>query len=199
MTPTIGNSFPLCCQTLNAIATLGAVGIHDHITNRLVGVTFRRKRVIGTNSLLTRVSPHPCRGTLLRTRNALLRGRTRLGGTRISIRHCHNLFGRSDVTGRALSATRTLINRCLNAIGAGRTTIGSTGLGLRFAGVHTPVAKHINLHRLSINGLITTGSAATLTVVARARPVDIIFALPRGDLSAILTHCRANTGLPIRT
>ncbi|MQY51109.1 MdtA/MuxA family multidrug efflux RND transporter periplasmic adaptor subunit [Rhodocyclus gracilis] len=185
---------------LNALGTVTARNtstVKARVDGQLVRIAFREGQLVKAGETLAEIDPRPFQVVLDQANGQLLRDQALLANARLDLERYRGLLAKDSIAKQQVDAQESLVRQYEGTVLMDRAQVDSARLQLGFTRITAPVAGRLGLRQLDTGNMIHGSDTTGLVVITQTQPITVVFAIPAGDISAVLSRLHGDERLRV--
>jgi len=188
-------SIPIQISALGSVLPVATVNVNSRVSGQLDRVTFVEGQMVRRGQLLAQIDPRPFQIAVQQARGQLLRDEAALKDAQLDLQRYRTLKNEDSIAAQQVDTQAALVQQDLATVSADRATVASNQLNLSFTHITSPISGRVGLRQIDAGNQIAANSATPVAVVTQIDPINVVFALPEGQIPAV--NGRLRSGLAV--
>lgn len=188
-------SIPIQLSALGSVLPVATVNVNSRVSGQLDRVTFVEGQMVRRGQLLAQIDPRPFQIAVQQARGQLLRDEAALKDAQLDLQRYRTLKNEDSIAAQQVDTQAALVQQDLATVSADRATVASNQLNLSFTHITSPISGRVGLRQIDAGNQIAANSATPVAVVTQIDPINVVFALPEGQIPAV--NGRLRSGLAV--
>ena len=185
---------------INALGTVTArntATVKARVDGQLLRVGFREGQVVRQGEVLAEIDPRPLQVLLDQARGQLVRDQALLANARLDLERYRGLLAKDSIARQQVDAQQALVQQYEGVVQTDRAQVDNAQLQLGFTRITAPVSGRLGLRQIDAGNMIHGSDANGLVVITQTRPINVVFAIPADNISAVLERLRKGDALAV--
>jgi len=186
--------------SINALGTVTArntATVKARVDGQLVRIAFREGQTVKEGEVLADIDPRPFQVQLDQAKGQLVRDQALLDNAKLDLERYRGLLAKDSIARQQVDAQEALVRQYEGVVQTDRAQVDNAQLNLGFTHITAPVSGRLGLRQLDTGNMIHGSDANGLVVITQTKPINVIFAIPADDISAVLAHLHAGETLSV--
>ncbi|MDE2117138.1 MAG: MdtA/MuxA family multidrug efflux RND transporter periplasmic adaptor subunit [Betaproteobacteria bacterium] len=186
--------------SINALGTVTALTtatVKARVDGLLVRVSFREGQMVKEGEVLAEIDPRPFQVLLDQAKGQLTRDQALLDNARLDLDRYRGLLAKDSIAKQQVDVQEALVRQDEGVVKTDRAQVDNAQLNLDFTHITAPVSGRLGLRQIDVGNAIHGSDANGLVVITQIQPINVIFAIPAGDISAVLARLRTGEALSV--
>ncbi len=188
---------PVTVSAIGTVTPIDTAVVHTQLAGNIVAIRFTEGRAVRAGQIIAQIDPRPFRLTLAQDEANLARDTALLNAARVDLARYQTLLSQDSIARQQVDTQAATVKQLEGTVGADRAGVGAARLNLDYSAIKSPLTGQIGLKQVSVGSYVTPGDVAGIATVTRTDPIDVAFALPQSQLSAIRARVATAQGLPV--
>ncbi len=190
---------PVHLDAIGTVTALATVTVKPRVDGQLMRVLFREGDTVKAGQLLAEIDPRPFQVQLAQAEGQMARDRAQLLNAQQDLARYKTLVAQDSATQQQLDTQEALVRQSEGAVKTDQAAIDSAKLQLTYSRITAPVGGRLGLRQIDVGNIVHASDANGLVVITQVQPINVVFALPQRDISALLQKPAGGAGLPVQT
>ncbi|MCD1126265.1 MdtA/MuxA family multidrug efflux RND transporter periplasmic adaptor subunit [Jinshanibacter sp. LJY008] len=179
-------NIPRYLSGLGTVTAANTVTIRNRVDGQIMVIHFTEGQEVKAGDLLVEIDPRPYQVQLTQAEGQLLNMQATLSNARRDLARYQKLIKTNMVSQQQLDTQQALVKQSEGSLKAAQGVVDSANLQLTYSKVAAPISGRVGLKLVDVGNYVSSGDNTGLVVITQTHPIDVLFALPETDLSAIL-------------
>lgn len=180
---------------LGAVTPVATTVVHARVNGTLVKLYFTEGRMVKEGQPLAELDPRPFQIALTQAQGQLDRDTALLNGARVDLKRYELLVGQNSIQRQLLDTQSALVKQYEGTVLADQGNLDNARLQLSYAKITAPISGRIGLRQVDLGNVVQTSDANGIATITQLEPITVVFALPEGDIPAVMAKLRAGAVL----
>jgi len=189
---------PVRVTALGTVQPIVTATVRPQLAGTLFKLFFKDGEMVREGQVLAQIDPRPYELALAQARANLARDEAQLAAAEVDLNRYETLLRQDSIAGQQVDTQRATVRQLTGTIAADKAAIGTAQLNLTYTSVKAPVTGRAGIRQVDIGNYLTPSDANGIVVVTQLNPIDVTFALPQAQLSAIGHAAGSGAGLPVQ-
>jgi multidrug efflux system membrane fusion protein len=185
---------------INALGTVGArntATVKARVDGQLLRVGFREGQLVKLGEVLAEIDPRPFQVLLDQATGQLVRDQALLANARLDVERYRGLLAKDSIARQQVDAQEALARQYEGVVQTDRAQVESAHLQLGFTRITAPISGRLGLRQVDVGNMIHGSDANGLVVITQTQPINVVFAIPADNISAVLARLRSGDVLAV--
>ncbi|MCL2523083.1 MAG: MdtA/MuxA family multidrug efflux RND transporter periplasmic adaptor subunit [Betaproteobacteria bacterium] len=188
---------PVYLDAIGTVTARSTVTVRPRVDGQLMRLLFREGQTVKAGDLLAEIDPRPFQVQLAQAEGQMARDRALLLNAQQDLERYRTLVEQDSATRQQLDAQEALVRQYEGAVKTDQAAIDSAQLQLTYSRVTAPVGGKLGLRQVDVGNMVHASDANGLVVITQVQPIDVVFSLPQGQLTALLRLPDGGAGLAV--
>lgn len=189
---------PVYLDGLGTVTPDIVVNVKTQINGILTHVYFNEGQYVKKGEVIAQIDDRPYQAQLLQYQGALIRDTALYKNALIDLHRYINLYKTHAVSQQTLETQKALVKQDEGAMQIDQGQINAAKTNIDFCKIIAPVSGRIGLNPINEGNVVQISDTTPIGVITTLSPVDVVFALPQDDISAV-AHAFDNGANPLIT
>ncbi|MFT3977354.1 MAG: efflux RND transporter periplasmic adaptor subunit [Sphingomonas bacterium] len=189
---------PVSVTALGTVQPIVTATVRTQLAGTLFRLFFRDGQMVRQGEVLAQVDPRPYQLALAQAKANLARDEAQLAAAQVDLNRYETLLKQDSIASQQVDTQRATVRQLTGTVAADKAAIGTAQLNLEYTSVKSPVTGRAGIRQVDIGNYLTPSDANGIVVVTQLDPIDVSFALPQAQLSAIGHAAGSGAGLPVQ-
>ncbi len=190
------DDMPVTLTAIGNVTPTDTAIVRSQLSGNLVAIRFHEGQMVTSGQVIAQIDPRPYRLAAGQSAGNLERDEAQLASARIDLTRYRTLVAQDSIARQTADTQAATVHQLEGTVMADRAALGTSRLNVSYASVKAPITGQIGLKQVNIGNYVTPGDTAGIATITRTDPIDVTFALPQSQLSAVRAHA-AGGGLPV--
>lgn len=195
--PATKADMPVTVAALGTVQPLVTATVRTQLSGVLFKIMFQEGQMVRQGQVLAQIDPRPYRLALQQTRANLARDEAQLTSARLDLNRYQTLLKQDSIASQQVDTQRATVAQLVGTVAADRAAIGTAALNLDYTAIKAPISGRVGIRQVDIGNYLTPSDTNGVVIITQVDPIDVSFALPQAQLSAIGQTAGAGSGLPV--
>jgi len=188
---------PVFLDAIGTVTARSTVTVRPRVDGQLMRLLFKEGQTVKAGDLLAEIDPRPFQVQLAQAEGQMARDRASLLNAQQDLQRYRTLVEQDSATRQQLDAQEALVRQYEGAVKSDQAAIDSAQLQLTYSRVTAPAGGELGLRQVDVGNIVHASDANGLVVITQVRPIDVVFALPQGELTALRQTPGGGAGLAV--
>ena len=189
---------PVYLDAIGTVTARSTVTVRARVDGQLMRVLFHEGQTVKAGDRLAEIDPRPFQVQLAQAEGQMARDRALLLNARQDLERYRTLVEQDSATRQQLDAQEALARQYEGAVKTDQAAIDSAQLQLTYSRITAPVGGRLGLRQVDAGNMVRASDTDGLVVITQVKPIDVVFALPQGELTALLQMPGGGAGLAVQ-
>ncbi|MDR6511385.1 multidrug efflux system membrane fusion protein [Novosphingobium capsulatum] len=195
--PATKADMPVTVAALGTVQPLVTATVRTQLSGVLFKIMFQEGQMVRQGQVLAQIDPRPYRLALEQARANLARDEAQLTSARLDLNRYQTLLKQDSIASQQVDTQRATVGQLVGTVAADRAAIGTAALNLDYTAIKAPISGRVGIRQVDIGNYLTPSDTNGVVIITQVDPIDVNFALPQAQLSAIGQTAGAGSGLPV--
>ncbi len=195
--PATKADMPVTVAALGTVQPLVTATVRTQLSGVLFKIMFQEGQMVRQGQVLAQIDPRPYRLALEQARANLARDEAQLTSARLDLNRYQTLLKQDSIASQQVDTQRATVGQLVGTVAADRAAIGTAALNLDYTAIKAPISGRVGIRQVDIGNYLTPSDTNGVVIITQVDPIDVSFALPQAQLSAIGQTAGAGSGLPV--
>ncbi|MBB3357305.1 MULTISPECIES: efflux RND transporter periplasmic adaptor subunit [unclassified Novosphingobium] len=195
--PATKADMPVTVAALGTVQPLVTATVRTQLSGVLFKIMFQEGQMVRQGQVLAQIDPRPYRLALEQARANLARDEAQLTSARLDLNRYQTLLKQDSIASQQVDTQRATVGQLAGTVAADRAAIGTAALNLDYTAIKAPISGRVGIRQVDIGNYLTPSDTNGVVIITQVDPIDVSFALPQAQLSAIGQTAGAGSGLPV--
>lgn len=185
---------------INALGTVTArntATVKARVDGQLTRISFREGQLVKAGDVLAEIDPRPFQALLDQAKGQLTRDQALLDNAKFDLTRYRGLLAKDSIAKQQVDTQEALVRQYEGTVQADRAQLDNAQLNLGFTHITAPISGRLGLRQIDTGNMIHGSDANGLVMITQTHPIDVIFAIPTDNISAVLAHLRLGETLSV--
>ncbi len=188
---------PVYLDAIGTVTARSTVMVKARVDGQLMRILFNEGQTVKAGDLLAEIDPRPFQVQLAQAEGQMARDRALLLNAQQDLERYKTLVEQDSATRQQLDAQEALVRQSEGAVKTDQAAIDDAHLQLTYSRSTAPVGGKLGLRQVDVGNIVHASDTNGLVVITQVKPIDVVFALPQGELTALLRMPGGGTGLAV--
>jgi multidrug efflux system membrane fusion protein len=188
---------PVTVSAIGTVTPTDTAIVRTQLAGNLYRILFTEGQQVRQGQVIAEIDRRPFQLQALQAGGNLARDEALLAAARVDLARYQGLLKVDSIAGQQVDTQAATVKQLAGTVVADRAAAGSARLNLAYSAITSPLSGQIGLKQVTIGNYVTPGDANGIAVVTSTDPIDVQFALPQSQLSAIRARVAGAGGLPV--
>ncbi len=188
---------PVYLDAIGTVTARSTVTVKPRVDGQLMRVLVREGQTVKAGDLLAEIDPRPFQVQLAQAEGQMARDHALLLNARQDLERYKTLVEQDSATRQQLDAQEALVRQYEGAVKVDQGAVDSAQLQLTYSRISAPVGGKLGLRQVDVGNIVHASDATGLVVITQVLPIDVMFSLPQGELTALLQMPGGGAGLVV--
>ena len=179
-------NIPRYLSGLGTVTAANTVTVRNRVDGQIMAIHFTEGQEVNAGDLLVEIDPRPYQVQLTQAEGQLLNMQATLSNAKRDLVRYQKLIKTNMVSQQQLDTQQALVKQSEGSLKAAQGAVDSANLQLTYSKVTAPISGRVGLKLVDVGNYVSSGDSTGLVVITQTHPIDVLFALPETELSAIL-------------
>ena len=176
---------PVQLNALGTVTSPAAAAVRAQVSGVLQKIHYQEGQTVKAGQLLAQIDPRPFELALLQASGQRQRNEALLDNARVLQKRFTTLLEQDSIARQEVEAQTALVRQLEGALMSDRAAEGVARLNLGYTRITAPIAGRIGLRNVDVGNVTGPGDANGIAVITQMTPIDVVFAVPQDQLSAL--------------
>jgi multidrug efflux system membrane fusion protein len=185
---------------LDAIGTVTSIytaSISSQATGLVTTVHYREGQFVHKGDPLIDIDARPYEAQLVQAQGALDRDQNLLAEAQMDLKRYQDAWAKNAIPRQTLEDQEKVVLQDQGTVQNDQGNVQYDQVEVGFCHITAPFDGRVGLRLVDPGNLVTANSSTTLVVVTQLQPITVIFTLPEGQLTQVVTQTRAGKTLEV--
>ena len=182
---------------LGTVTAWNTVTVKPRVAGQLVRVVAHEGQLVKVGEVLAEIDPRPFQVLLDQADGQLLRDQALYDNAKRDLARYRGLLAEDSIASQQVDAQAALVRQMLGTVAMDRAQVANARLQLSFTRITAPISGRIGLRLVDPGNAVSTADPTGIFVITQTQPIAVVFAIPAGDLPAVLQRLRTGATLPV--
>ena len=182
---------------LGTVTAWNTVTVKPRVAGQLVSVVAHEGQLVKAGEVLAEIDPRPFQVLLDQADGQLLRDQALYDNAKRDLARYRGLLAEDSIASQQVDAQAALVRQMLGSVAMDRAQVANARLQLSFTRITAPISGRIGLRLVDPGNAVSTTDPTGIFVITQTQPIAVVFAIPAGDLPAVLQGLRTGATLPV--
>jgi multidrug efflux system membrane fusion protein len=186
-------------NALGTVTPLVTVTVQAQVSGQLTQVGFVEGQSVHKGDFLVQIDPRPYEAALAQAQGQLVKDQAALEEAKMDLARYEDLVQKKSIMRQQAEDQKWIVVQDQGAVQVDQAQVATAQINLGFCHIVSPTDGRIGLRLVDPGNFIQVGnsssSSASLAVITRMQPMNVVFALPEDSLPAVVSRQRAGAKL----
>jgi multidrug efflux system membrane fusion protein len=188
---------PVILSAPGTVEPLATVAVKPRVDGQIVEVAFREGDLVTEGSVLFRLDDRMVKAQIAQAEANIARDEASLRDAQATLGRRQALIEKQVVTEASLDQARFAVEGLKAGIAAGRALLDSQKTQLDYLTIRAPITGRTGSLAAKLGAQVRAQDATPLVTINQTRPIQVAFALPQRELSAVRRALAANASAQV--
>lgn len=203
---------PVWVGAIGTVTPRALVNVMPRVSGLLQSVDYRQGQAVQAGQVLARIDPRPFEVAVQQAQAQVAQTQAQLAGAQRDLARYESLLKQDSIAEQQVADQRTTVAQLQATLKANQASLANAQLQLGWTRITAPVAGIVGLRPVDAGNLVNTsgavggGNGATsgtttatpIAVIAQVQPVQVTFALPQQQASALIEQLQAGQAVTVQ-
>lgn len=176
---------PVTITAIGTVTPLATATVRSQQSGVLGRILFREGQQVQQGQILAEVDPRPFQAALAQAQADHARDEAQLAAARVDLARYRTLLAQDSIASQQVDTQAALVRQLQGTVQADAAAVRTAQLNLDYTAIRSPVTGTVGLRLTDIGNYVTAQDATGIAVVTQQDPIDIVFAIPQGQLGLL--------------
>jgi len=197
--PATKGDMPVTVAALGTVQPIVTATVRTQLSGVLFNIMFQEGQMVRQGQVLAQIDQRPYKLALDQARANLARDQAQLVAARLDLNRYQTLLKQDSIASQQVDTQRATVGQLVGTIAADRAAIGTAALNLDYTAIKAPISGRVGIRQVDIGNYLTPSDTNGVAIITQIDPIDVSFAVPQAQLSAIGQGAGAGSGLAVET
>jgi multidrug efflux system membrane fusion protein len=197
--PATKGDMPVTVAALGTVQPIVTATVRTQLSGVLFKIMFQEGQMVRQGQILAQIDQRPYKLALDQARANLARDQAQLVAARLDLNRYQTLLKQDSIASQQVDTQRATVGQLVGTIAADRAAIGTAALNLDYTAIKAPISGRVGIRQVDIGNYLTPSDTNGVAIITQIDPIDVSFAVPQAQLSAIGQGAGAGSGLAVET
>jgi len=197
--PATKGDMPVTVAALGTVQPIVTATVRTQLSGVLFKIMFQEGQMVRQGQVLAQIDQRPYKLALDQARANLARDQAQLVAARLDLNRYQTLLKQDSIASQQVDTQRATVGQLVGTIAADRAAIGTAALNLDYTAIKAPISGRVGIRQVDIGNYLTPSDTNGVAIITQIDPIDVSFAVPQAQLSAIGQGAGAGSGLAVET
>jgi multidrug efflux system membrane fusion protein len=188
---------PVILSAPGTVEPLATVAVKPRVDGQIVAVAFREGDLVTEGSVLFRLDDRMVKAQIAQAEANIARDEASLRDAQATLNRRQALIEKQVVAEASLDQARFAVEGLKAGIAAGRAQLDSQRTQLDYLTIRAPITGRTGSLAAKLGAQVRAQDATPLVTINQTRPIQVAFALPQRELSAVRRALAANASAQV--
>jgi len=195
--PATKGDMPVTVAALGTVQPIVTATVRTQLSGVLFKIMFQEGQMVRQGQILAQIDQRPYKLALDQARANLARDQAQLVAARLDLNRYQTLLKQDSIASQQVDTQRATVGQLVGTIAADRAAIGTAALNLDYTAIKAPISGRVGIRQVDIGNYLTPSDTNGVAIITQIDPIDVSFAVPQAQLSAIGQGAGAGSGLAV--
>jgi len=195
--PATKGDMPVTVAALGTVQPIVTATVRTQLSGVLFNIMFQEGQMVRQGQVLAQIDQRPYKLALDQARANLARDQAQLVAARLDLNRYQTLLKQDSIASQQVDTQRATVGQLVGTIAADRAAIGTAALNLDYTAIKAPISGRVGIRQVDIGNYLTPSDTNGVAIITQIDPIDVSFAVPQAQLSAIGQGAGAGSGLAV--
>lgn len=181
--PAEQRSVDVTATALGTVAAQNTVTVSPQVGGQLMGLHFVEGGKVSRGQILARIDPRTNQASVAESEASLRQSQAALATARANYERANSPAYRQYVSKTDLDTQRNQVAQYEAAVAQAQASLSSARVQLQYTSVTAPISGVAGMRNVDVGNVVAAGTG--LVTITQTQPIQVIFNLPEGQLSAL--------------
>jgi multidrug efflux system membrane fusion protein len=197
--PATKGDMPVTVAALGTVQPIVTATVRTQLSGVLFKIMFQEGQMVRQGQILAQIDQRPYKLALDQARANLARDQAQLVAARLDLNRYQTLLKQDSIASQQVDTQRATVGQLVGTVAADRAAIGTAALNLDYTAIKAPISGRVGIRQVDIGNYLTPSDTNGVAIITQIDPIDVSFAVPQAQLSAIGQGAGAGSGLAVET
>jgi RND family efflux transporter, MFP subunit len=197
--PATKGDMPVTVAALGTVQPIVTATVRTQLSGVLFKIMFQEGQMVRQGQILAQIDQRPYKLALDQARANLARDQAQLVAARLDLNRYQTLLKQDSIASQQVDTQRATVGQLVGTVAADRAAIGTAALNLDYTAIKAPISGRVGIRQVDIGNYLTPSDTNGVAIITQIDPIDVSFAVPQAQLSAIGQGAGAGSGLAAET
>jgi multidrug efflux system membrane fusion protein len=194
--PVVAQDIVVTQNALGTVVPLVTVTVQAQVSGLLTQVAFNEGQNVRKGDFLVQIDPRPFEAALAQAQGQLLKDQAALEEAKMDLTRYEDLVQKKSIMRQQAEDQKWIVVQDQGAVQVDQAQVATAQINLGFCHIVSPTDGRIGLRLVDPGNFVQTGSSsASLAVITRMQPMNVVFALPEDSLPSVIVRQRTGVKL----
>jgi multidrug efflux system membrane fusion protein len=195
--PATKGDMPVTVAALGTVQPIVTATVRTQLSGVLFKIMFQEGQMVRQGQILAQIDQRPYKLALDQARANLARDQAQLVAARLDLNRYQTLLKQDSIASQQVDTQRATVGQLVGTVAADRAAIGTAALNLDYTAIKAPISGRVGIRQVDIGNYLTPSDTNGVAIITQIDPIDVSFAVPQAQLSAIGQGAGAGSGLAV--
>ncbi|AUH50764.1 multidrug transporter subunit MdtA [Chromobacterium sp. ATCC 53434] len=188
---------PLQLNALGTVNSTYTVTVRSRVDGQLEKIHFDEGQLVKQGQLLAELDARPYQAALTQAEGQLLRDKALLENARLDLARYQQLASQNSIAKQQVDTQQALVHQYEGTVKVDQGAVAAARVNVDYTRIAAPVSGRVGLRQVDPGNVVHASDANGVVVITQTQPINVVFAIPEVNLSAVLQAAAADKSLRV--